>query len=1000
MNNKLEHWEDNTITSINRMAPRITMFHYSTSEDALNQNRSDAIGYHNLNGDWHFKLFDSPFLIDNDVFKTDFNDEKWDKINVPSNWQMSGYGELRYSDIWYNFPIKPPYVPKEDPIGVYRRQFTVDKIDNNKNYIIHFDGVDSAFDLFINGQFVGYSKGAYLQSEFDLTDYLVTGNNHIAVKVYQWSDGTYLEDQDMWSLSGICRDVYLFQEPKKGIYDYQITTHLQNDYHDGILQIKPIMQKQAANGTIEYQLLDNKNKIVWQSTDSSLESVDVLLPSIHLWNAHNPYLYKLLIQVKDHDQVIDSVCANVGFRDIELQGKTFLVNGKAIKLKGVNYHDYSPKTGRYMTVNDYKNDLFLMKQYNINAIRTSHYPKSSYFYDLCDRYGFYVIDETDLECDGMSLTGNYDYLSNNSEWETAYVDRMRRMVAKDKNHPSIIMWSLGNESGFGCNFKAMAAYARSVDPSRLIHYEGDFNAEITDVYSTMYTWLESDHKLTMQKVIDETTKPHILCEYAHAMGNGPGNLKEYWDLIYNYPQLQGGFVWEWFDQGIPQQDYNGNVYYCYGGDFGDEPNNGTFCIDGLLRPDRKPSTALTELKKIYEPFNIIEVDKFNHVYKLINRTNFATIDDFVFAYDLYQNDHLITTKFIDHIEHDNDGNGVFTISLPSLDENSLYTLHIKTMTKKKTDWADSNFILSQSVFTVSKNDIVYAPAASGNIKVSETTKDLVIQASDYIYSFDKIKGSLTAQKVNGQLLIENLKMNLWRAPIDNDVELIDDYYHKYFLNKMSENLLSITHQQIGAFHQVTMCKLWGTISNAWYYDVIQTFTIAADGKLTVDINATANGMKKTAPAMLPRLGVILRLPKDFDTITYRGWGPYENYVDSHQSSYEGVFNNTIKDMFVSYVHPQANGNHMHTDIIKLMDNSGNRQFKLLAPNEVNFSIMNYDDEDLANAKHTCDLKERNYTNLFIDYCQNGLGSNSCGQNQLSKYQCKFKDFRLQFQLTI
>lgn len=998
MNNKLEHWENNKLMEINRMQPRITMFHYKNPEDSLKQVRENSIGYQNLNGQWHFKLFDSPFVINDSVCQTDFNDEKWDMIAVPSNWQISGYGKLRYSDIWYNFPIVPPYVPKEDPVGVYRRNFTIDNINQQNNYIIHFDGVDSAFDLFINGKFVGYSKGAYLQSEFDLTDYLVKGNNQITVKVYQWSDGTYLEDQDMWSLSGICRDVYLFQEPKNGIYDYQVTTHLENDYHDGRLQIKVTMQNADANSTVEYQLLNDNNEVIWQHECSAKEQLDVKLPNIHLWNAHDPYLYKLLIQVKEDNQIIDITSTNVGFRDIELQGKTFLINGKAIKLKGVNYHDYSPKTGRYMTVNDYKNDLCLMKKHNINAIRTSHYPKSSYFYDLCDRYGFYVIDETDLECDGMSLTGNYDYLSNNPDWEEAYVDRMQRMVAKDKNHPSIIMWSLGNESGFGCNFKAMADYGRSVDPSRLIHYEGDFNAEITDVYSTMYTWLESDHKLTMQKVIDETTKPHILCEYAHSMGNGPGNLKEYWNLIYTYPQLQGGFVWEWFDQGILQKDQNGNPYYCYGGDFGDKPNNGNFCIDGLLQPDRTPSTALIELKKIYEPFNIIEVDKINHVYKLINRTNFANVNDYNFEYELYKNDQLIIANNIDNITCDDSGNGIIALSLPEYDDDALYTLHIKTLTKNDSIWASKNFVLSQSVFTIAKNNIKYAPITSGNIQVNEDNQKLIINANNYIYTFDKIRGTLLAEKSNGQTLLKDLKMNLWRAPIDNDVELIDDYYNKYFLNQMSENLLSLTHQRIGDFYQVTMHKIWGTISNAWYYDLSQTFTITADGKLTININAVASGMKKTAPTMLPRLGTILRLPNNFKFITYRGWGPYENYSDSHEASYEGLFHAKISDMFVSYVCPQANGNHMNTDLIKLTNVDNTRQFNLLAPNSVNFSIMNYDDEDLAKAKHTCDLKERDYTNLFIDYRQNGLGSNSCGQNQLSKYQCKFEDFNLQFQI--
>lgn len=803
-------WENHQVDGINRMPARAHFLTFPNREKALLGSNRYTHAFKNLNGVWKFMFLDAPEYSPEGFYESGFDTASMDDITVPGNWQLQGYGKMHYSDLWYNFPINPPYVPTENPTGIYKRTFYVENSFAGKQIIIRFCGVDSAYHLWINGQEVGYSKGARNEAEFDITDLVRVGEeNDITVRVYQWSDGTYLEDQDMWWESGIFRDVELIGVPKNGINDYKVEADLNDTYTDGLLSVNASLRSEEPV-QVTFELLDAQGVSVLKETvasEGNKVAFKATVKEAEHWTAETPYLYKMLMTVEKDGEVIEVIPQNVGFRNIRLNGDTFLVNGVAIKFKGMNRHDYNPRNGRVVAKEEIEKDIILMKQFNVNAIRTCHYPDSYYLYDLCDQYGMYVIDETDLECHGFELTGNYSWISDDPTWELAYVSRMVRMIEREKNYPCILMWSLGNESSSGCNFFKMTEVAHQMDSTRLVHYEGDFDMEYVDVYSTMYTWLENPEKpFLMKDIIENSKHPHLLCEYCHAMGNGPGNLKEYQDLFYAHDKLQGGFIWEWFDHGIETYTEDEEKYYRYGGDFGDDPSNKDFCIDGMLMPDRTPSPGLYEYKKVVEPITTTEVDLENGVVRLLSRYDFADLNQFRMVYNIMEDDVMISVSGV--------------------------------------------------------------PA----------------------------------------------------------------------------------------------------------------------GKLGC------------APDMFPRIGVTMHLDESMENVRYFGRGPRENYSDSKEAGLMGVYENTVDGLFTNYVVPQANGNHMDCKWVSLTNDRG---MGLVASTEdsFNFSASFYEEKDLDDAKHTCDLVKRDYVVFNIDYKQNALGSYSCGQWQLDKYRAKNEPFTINFRVT-
>lgn len=999
----LKRWEDIRTDEINRMEARAHYLSYPSWEAAEKGKPIKTHFFQCLNGTWKFVYLEAPEYWPDGFYQDDIDTTEWASITVPSNWQLHGYGKMHYSDLWYNFPIIPPYVPTDNPTGIYRREFEFNRNLDGEQLIIRFHGVDSAFELYVNGEFVGYSKGARIQAEFDITNYCHQGHNNLTVRVFQWSDGTYLEDQDMWWLSGIFRDVELYTRPTSGLYDYTVNTLFDDEWLNAELNVSVKLTEQLGQ-RIDYELIDQDGKQVFQLEQTADKPLREIVTSPLKWSAETPNLYHLYMTVKDAEgKIIEVIHQHIGFRSIIVSGDTFLVNGVAIKLKGVNRHDYNPKTGRVVRKEEVERDIITMKQHNINAIRTAHYPNAPYLYDLCDQYGMYVIDEADLECHGFELTGKYDWISNDPEWETAHVSRLERMIERDKNHPCIIMWSLGNESSFGHNFRAMAKRAKEMDPTRLVHYEGDSKAEVTDVYSTMYTWLEPHgSRLTMDKVIEKSKKPHILCEYAHAMGNGPGNLKEYQDLFYKYDKLQGGFIWEWFDHGIETLSEDGKVYYRYGGDFGDDPTNGNFCIDGLIMPNGTPSPSLLEYKKVIEPVQTECLDIERGLFRLINRYDFLTLEHLELTCSYYEDEKLLDSIAVELPKLE--GRKTAEIQLPAgpnIDKvhGAKYFLVFSYRLNQDTPWAKKGHELANASFVLRGEEKLPKVHADGDLQIQKNGAFLTVQGNNFTVTFDGVKGFIKEVTRNGTVQIEKgPQFNFWRAPIDNDMYLLNDYQTKYFMHLGHEMVRNIQYDLKDGVFEWQTDAFYGTTNSSWYYELQYQYKIYPDGDIECSIVGIASGMKENAPIMIPRLGVQLQMSKDFSEVQWRGRGPGESYVDSKQANHLGVYRKTIDDLFTNYVKPQENGNRSDCDWVSFVDQTSNGL--IFTTNETfNFSASHYEVSDLEKAKHTVDLKPREYIVLHLDSKQNGLGSNSCGQNQLEKYRCKFENFSLSFRIS-
>lgn len=1022
-------WENHQVDGINRMPARAHFLTFPDREKALLGSNRYTHAFKNLNGVWKFMFLDAPEYSPEGFYESGFDTTSMDDITVPGNWQLQGYGKMHYSDLWYNFPINPPYVPTENPTGIYKRIFYVENSFAGKQIIIRFCGVDSAYHLWINGQEVGYSKGARNEAEFDITDLVRVGEeNDITVRVYQWSDGTYLEDQDMWWESGIFRDVELIGVPKNGINDYKVEADLDDTYTDGLLSVNASLRSEESV-QVTFELLDAQGVSVLKETvasEGNKVAFKATVKEAKHWTAETPYLYKMLITVEKDGEVIEVIPQNVGFRNIRLNGDTFLVNGVAIKFKGMNRHDYNPRNGRVVAKEEIEKDIILMKQFNVNAIRTCHYPDSYYLYDLCDQYGMYVLDETDLECHGFELTGNYSWISDDPAWELAYVSRMVRMIERDKNYPCILMWSLGNESSSGCNFFKMTEVAHKMDSTRLVHYEGDFDMEYADVYSTMYTWLENPAKpFLMKDIIENSKHPHLLCEYCHAMGNGPGNLKEYQDLFYAHDKLQGGFIWEWFDHGIESYTEDGEKYYRYGGDFGDDPSNKDFCIDGMLMPDRTPSPGLYEYKKVVEPITTTEVDLEKGIICLLSRYDFADLDQFRMVYNIMEDDVMIFSGSMDLPSIPARTSKELTIpyDLSSIQPvpGAEYYVNISYQLKETTPYAPAGHELATAQFKlpVYREGIECIP--EGTLKVTKNHTTLRAEGANFHVDFDLVRGNIIGVVRDGmKIMSKGPRLTLWRAPISNDMEIIDQLKKVYFLHLEHEVVMDIHYEEDGHFLKMTVKTINGTTNSAWHFDTTYEYVVCPTGDVLIcvsgvpagkleDTGATmsANGSSANmamggklgcAPDMFPRIGVTMHLDESMENVRYFGRGPRENYSDSKEAGLMGVYENTVDGLFTNYVVPQANGNHMDCKWVSLTNDRG---MGLVASTEdsFNFSASFYEEKDLDAAKHTCDLVKRDYVVFNIDYKQNALGSYSCGQWQLDKYRAKNEPFTINFRVT-
>ncbi|MFL0249573.1 glycoside hydrolase family 2 TIM barrel-domain containing protein [Clostridium neuense] len=1000
MLNVKKYWEDLNVMHVNRLEPRAYYIPYGDAKTAFNKKRGESPYYQTLNGSWKFKYYKSVKLIEDGFYNENACVNDWDNIIVPSCWQVNGYDQCHYTNLNYPIPCDPPYVPNENPAGTYVREFNVSENWSGKSKYVVFEGVNSCFYLWVNGKFVGYSQGSRMPAEFDITNYLISGKNRMSVLVLKWCDGTYLEDQDLWRFSGIFRDVYLLAREEAHVVDVFTKQDLLADFSKASLNCEI---KTVGSCDIKIELMNAEAKVVAKGTKTidGKDNIQLEVEEPTLWNAEAPYLYKLYVYSGD-----EVILFNIGFRRIEALDGVFDVNGKAVKLKGVNRHDSHPELGQSIPLNHMKKDLMLMKRHNINTIRTSHYPNDPRFLDLCDEYGFYVVDEADLECHGLHSAGlfkdgSFHVLSKNSQWKKAFLDRAERLVERDKNHPSVIIWSMGNESGYDANHIAMAKWAKTRDNSRLIHYEGaaenykgSTDTECLDMESRMYASTEYIEKYAQN---EDNKKPLFLCEYCHAMGNGPGDLKDYWDVIYKYPKLMGGCVWEWCDHGIKTETSDGEEFYAYGGDFGDKPNDGNFCLDGLVYPDRKPHTGLLELKKVIAPVKVDAEDLKKGTIKVTNLFDFIDLSDIALCWKVEKDGKTIQQGEISELGVEPQESQVYELDFDIPEKlESRFFLTISCIQKKDTLWAEKGYEITFEQFELPAQKLQnnFKKCVS-SIKLEQVDNLITIEGFDFCHVFDVYDGAFIKISKNYVDMIDGLpKFNIWRAPTDNDRNIKD----KWIVEGYERAVTHVYDAKITNSSD-TSVEITTSFSLAGYsmYPILHgeaIWTVNGTGEISLKVKAKV----REELEFLPRFGLQLIMPKGTEEVEYFGYGPHESYIDKKRSVKKGKYLLTVDDMFENYLMPQENGSRYGTEWAVISNKLG-MGLKFTGTSDFSFNAAHYTPEDLTKAGHPYELNKRKETVVNIDYKMSGVGSNSCGPELLNKYRLEEKEFEFDLKIT-
>jgi beta-galactosidase/beta-glucuronidase len=994
--------------SENDLPPAWREISYDCEETAIAGDSALSPYYLNLNGTWSFLYGESPALVPDDFMMEDYNDADWDPIDVPGNWQMQGWDKPQYTNVRFPFPSDPPFVPDQNPTGLYRRYFTLPESWEGKKIRISLRGVNNAFKLYVNGEYAGYGQTSHMPFDFDISPYVRQGENLLAIKVFKWSSTSYIEDQDFWRLSGIYRDVFLYTKPADNIDDLTVTSPLDGDYKNGQLHASVRLERHDNRALIlTGKLLDRRGKVIFEENFTPKEGLYHLRAEIKApeqWNAETPNLYKLLVTLTAADgNILEVVSCPVGFRTVEIKNGQLFVNGTSIKLKGVNRHDTHADLGHVATRESMIKDICLMKQHNINTVRTSHYPNASLWYDLCDKYGLYVLDEADLEAHGFGYNDpDHDHFDE-PEWVELFVDRAKRMVERDKNHPSVIIWSLGNETRYCDGHRAMYKWIKEKDPTRPVHYERDAEAESADMFSRMYT----DITQLEEEGRKDNPKPYFLCEYAHAMGNGPGNLKEYWETIYNYPRLIGGCVWEWVDHSIRMVTDEGEEWFAYGGDFDEELHDGNFCSDGLLYPDRTPHTGLLEYKKVLEPAAVVnwdfqfKSDKSQITFTLENRLAFTNLNSLDCVWELTREGETLEEGSLSemNIGPGARGNITLTLTLPEKDSSgSEYFLNLSFRLKKSNFWAKRGYELSLSQIAL---PMIYKKEQKGSPVLSAVTLDeqdniAFIGGTDFEIIFDKFTGSLISYEGGGSSFIEgSIEPNFWRAYTDNDGcrpgrQL--DKWRQEGLDRLQKRLLSCDIERPDGSEVIIRTKArYAAMALKPVFDVTQIYRINGEGK--IDLRVEYKPLKELP--YLPRMGVTWAMPSFFDRLEWFGRGPHENYIDKKESSPVGRYKTLLTEDYEPYIMPQEYGNKCDVRWALVSDEGGSG-LNVTGRPTINFSAHPFSLENLTNARHTHELELSSHTHVYVDLQQGGLGSNSCGPEPMEKYQLKAQDSVLEF----
>jgi beta-galactosidase/evolved beta-galactosidase subunit alpha len=992
-------WENPRVPGENRMPPRAHFVPLAAPDQA----ESDRVL--SLNGTWRFEFSASPQEAPEGFFAPAFDDSGWDELAVPSSWQLRGYGRPHYTNVMYPFPCDPPHVPSDNPTGSYRRAFALPDGWDGRRVSLRFEGVDSAFFVWLNGAYVGFGKGSRVPTEFDVTAAVRPGENLLAVQVLQWSDGSYLEDQDMWWLSGIFRDVTLIAQPDARIEDFAVRTELDGEYRDATLHVAAEVAGNADGCELEICLADADVEPVRVPVEGGRATAAISVANPRKWTAETPSLYGLSLTLLRGGETLESVRTRVGFRQVEIRDGVLLVNGRPIKVKGVNRHDHDPDDGKAVSHESMFADVLLMKRHNVNTVRTSHYPNDPRFYDLCDAYGLYVIDEADLECHGMGRVGRQDELSDSPDWREAYLDRARRMVERDKNHPCILIWSLGNESGYGSNHRAMAEWIRDRDPTRPIHYDRDYDLEVNDFFSLMYTPVEvveqfrddveveiRGRTFTPELVAD---KPLLLCEYAHAMGNGPGGLKEYWDLFWSSDRLAGGCVWDWVDQGIRQRTADGREWFAYGGDFGDEPNDAQFLINGLVFPDRVPSPGLIEYKKVLEPVRCEAVDLAAGRVRITNRHDFAGLDALRATWDVAVDGDVVESGELELPEIAARASAAVTVpfTVPAgLAPGADARLNLRFVLRDDGTWAQAGHEVAWAQFALPAaagqasgrgSASTVSAAGSAPVSVAESRSRVAVRGDRFEIEFDRVRGRIRRWISGGADLLRcgaGPQLDFWRAPIDNDKQTAAEW-RKDRLHQLQTRTDSVAVEQPdGGMVQLAVRQRVAPPVLDKAFECELRYTIRGDGSVLIATRIEPRGEWTT----LPRIGLTLELPGEFGAVTWYGLGPGESYRDSKQAQRVGRWTATVDELYTPYVFPQENGNRADVRWVALCGEGGG----LLAVGDplLNFSALRFTTADLEAARHTCDLVARDFITLHLDHQHHGLGSASCGPDVLPPYR--------------
>ena len=1017
------YYQDQQINQENRLPMRAWYQVFDNESEAQTSRWQKSSKYLNLNGKWNFHFSENPSGVPSGFFKEGFDTSNWDEITIPSNWEMKGYGYPIYTNEQYDFhnivDIDPPFVPETyNPTAIYRRSIEIPENWKDTDIVLHIGAAKSNLKVWINGKYVGYGEDGKLYQEFDITDYIHIGKNQITLRVMRWSDGSYLEDQDFWRMSGITRDSYLISREKIRLEDFYITTDLDDNYVHATLKIFPkiIGSTGKSKGNLEVELR-GENSVVSKETISLREwkhgdSIVFQVENPKKWTAETPHLYNLAFILKDRKKTTKEVIfQDVGFREVEIRNGQLLVNGKAILLKGVNRHDTDPVTGQTISRARMEEDVKLLKEFNFNAVRTSHYPNYNYLYSLADKHGLYVVDEANIESHGMgySLTRT---LANDPSWGKAHMERITRMVERDKNHPSIIIWSMGNEAGNGVNFYDTYRWIKNRDKTRPVQHErailpwqdkGKMDVEWnTDIIAPMYPSPEEMYEFAQNN--PDMDRPYIMCEYAHAMGNSIGGFQEYWDFIRGHKNFQGGFIWDMVDQSIYKTLDDGTKILAYGGDFGpsDVPSANNFLNNGVFSPEREPNPHAFEVRKIQQNIHTKLIDTGSLAIQIYNERFFVDLSDVKLNYELVIDGKVQKEGKIEQIDIAPQNTQNFNLNLdynPAEDEeaflNVRYTLkETQPLLKEGYVVAEDQLILKQSPKAVLKFK------DSGELRIENTASELKFLSDDAEFGFDKHSGLLERYIYKGNSILKvgyQLKPNFWRAPTDNDYGAMLPQRLKVW-KTVADSLTPIDftyEENSGQWHVSSKYRL-----DSVQGDLLLEYHLSARGEIIV--SQTLELDKESKAPMLFRVGMEMALPKDFKNLRYLGRGPHENYADRKNSAFINIYNQSVEDQYYPYIRPQETGNKSDIRWLELI--SDRLKIKVKADELFNFTALHYlmedlDDGERRDQRHAATLKERDLTNVFIDRAQMGLGSiNSWGRLPLEKYRLSKKEYHHIFKI--